>query len=190
MTTTEVSGQNLWADPSGLTFLNAVAAIIVVDDGRYLMQLRDDKPGIFYPDHWGLFGGGVESGEEPEEALRRELMEELALPVDDMRYFTRMDFDFSPFGVGPCFRIFYEVPLATSNLGRLRLGEGRRMEALEPSDLLLNRRLVPYDSFGLWMHVSVAVAARAAGRVGMAAPRESDGGDSSVTSAAVALMMR
>ena len=35
---------------------DAVAGILVLEDGRYLMQLRDDIPGIFYPDHWGLFG--------------------------------------------------------------------------------------------------------------------------------------
>ena len=34
---------------------DAVAAIIVDEDGRYLMQLRDDIPRIFYPGHWGCF---------------------------------------------------------------------------------------------------------------------------------------
>lgn len=149
------SRHNLFVDPAGLSFLDAVAAIILVDDGSYLMQLRDDKPGIFYPDHWGFFGGAVESCEDPEQALRRELMEELALPVGELRYFTRMDFDFSPFGAGHCYRLFYEVPLARQALAGLRLGEGRRMEALDPADLLLNRRVVPYDSFALWMHVAV-----------------------------------
>lgn len=147
---------NLFVDPATLSFLDAVAAIITLDDGRYLMQLRDDKPGIFYPDHWGFFGGAVESGEEPEQALRRELMEELALPVGELRHFTRMDFDFSPFGGKSCFRLFYEIPLAKIDLPHLRLGEGRRMEPLDSTDLLLNRRVVPYDSFALWMHVSAA----------------------------------
>ena len=39
---------------------DAVAALIVLDDGRYLMQQRDDIPGIFYPGYWGLFGGAIE----------------------------------------------------------------------------------------------------------------------------------
>ena len=42
---------------------DAACAIIVLSDGKYLMQLRDDKPEIFFPDCWGLFGGGVEKGE-------------------------------------------------------------------------------------------------------------------------------
>jgi 8-oxo-dGTP pyrophosphatase MutT (NUDIX family) len=47
----------------------AAAAIIVFEDGRYLLQLRDQKPGIFFPGHWGLFGGATDPGETPEQAV-------------------------------------------------------------------------------------------------------------------------
>src|SRR3954470_23042017 len=60
-----------------LQVMNAVAALLVLDDGRYILQLRDNKPQIFYPDHWGLFGGAVDEGEHEVEALQRELREEL-----------------------------------------------------------------------------------------------------------------
>ena len=53
------------------------AAILYTPDGRYLMQLRDDKAGLRAPGHWGLFGGGVELGESPRTAVIRELQEEL-----------------------------------------------------------------------------------------------------------------
>ncbi len=42
-----------FCNEGALTPGDAVAALIVLDDGRYLMQLRDQKPGIFYPGHWG-----------------------------------------------------------------------------------------------------------------------------------------
>lgn len=45
-----------------LTPAHAAAAVIVFEDGSYLMQLRDQKPGIFYPGHWGLFGGAIDKG--------------------------------------------------------------------------------------------------------------------------------
>ena len=48
---------------------SAVAAIIVVDRERYLMQLRDDAPHIWYPGHWGLFGGAIDAGEDEIAAL-------------------------------------------------------------------------------------------------------------------------
>lgn len=138
---------------SRLEFSNAVAALIVVrEDERYLMQLRDDKPGIFYPDHWGLFGGAVEEGETPEDALRRELDEELGFVPEQLTYFTDLDFDVSTFGLGRRWRKFYEVSIAVAQLDRLRLGEGQKMEAVPVSELLVDRRVVPYDSFAIWLH--------------------------------------
>jgi hypothetical protein len=64
------------------SFRDAAAAIIVTDDGRYLMQERDDTPGIFYPDHWGLFGGAFEpakwrSGVAPGTSRRTRIRAEL-----------------------------------------------------------------------------------------------------------------
>jgi len=143
---------NLFRVPEALAFRDAVVAIIVLDDGRYLMQLRDDKPGIFYPNHWGLFGGAVDQGEQPEAALRRELMEELQLEAGRLTYFTRMDFDFSRLDAGRCYRIYYELRLPAGKLASLRLGEGRLMQALDLNDILLDKRVVPYDSFALWLH--------------------------------------
>ena len=40
---------NLFNVPEVLSFRDAVAALIVLEDGRYLMQLHDDKPAFFYP---------------------------------------------------------------------------------------------------------------------------------------------
>jgi len=55
----------------------AVVMAIIHQDGKYLMQLRDDIPTIVYPGVWGFFGGHIEPGELPEVALRRELLEEI-----------------------------------------------------------------------------------------------------------------
>jgi len=37
--------------------LPKVAIAILYQDGKFLMQLRDDNPDILYPGHWGFFGG-------------------------------------------------------------------------------------------------------------------------------------
>ena len=66
------------------------AALLVHPDGRYLMQLRDDKPNILLPAHWGLFGGTIDPGEDPAAAIVRELEEELEFRPRDVVYFTEL----------------------------------------------------------------------------------------------------
>jgi len=56
----------------------SVALAMLQRDGRWLLQLRDDDDSIIYPGHWGLFGGHVEPGETPAEAVQRELEEEIS----------------------------------------------------------------------------------------------------------------
>ena len=49
---------------------------IIQNDGAYLLCKMADDRGVF-PGQWALSGGGVEPGERIEEALRREIREEL-----------------------------------------------------------------------------------------------------------------
>jgi 8-oxo-dGTP diphosphatase len=58
-----------------------VNAIPINAEGKILLQQRDDRPDISYPGYWSTFGGHVEDGETPEEALRRELLEEIELEL-------------------------------------------------------------------------------------------------------------
>lgn len=51
-------------------------AVLTVGD-CYALQLRDNKPGIEAPGMWGLFGGHLHAGEEPQDGMRREIVEEL-----------------------------------------------------------------------------------------------------------------
>ncbi len=59
--------------------LTCVGAILVNPAGRILLQQRENKPGLMYPGCWTTFGGTVEPGETPDEAMRRELLEEIEL---------------------------------------------------------------------------------------------------------------
>jgi len=53
-----------------------VSLIYLVNNGRILFYLRDDKDTIPEPNSWSIFGGVVERGESKEAALERELTEE------------------------------------------------------------------------------------------------------------------
>lgn len=133
---------------------NAVAALLVLDGGRYVMQLRDPIPGIFYPDHWGCFGGAVDPGESPREALERELREELEFEPGEAREFTRLDFDWRAVGHQPTSRIYYEIPVAEPAWRRFVLHEGAAMQAFTAPELLAGRKVTPYDSLAVWIHFS------------------------------------
>ena len=133
---------------------HAVAALLQLADGRYVMQLRDAKPNIFYPGHWGCFGGAVDAGEAPVAALVRELKEELAItvPPASVSRFTEFTFDFGFAGDGIRLRTYYAVTLSQTDLGGLILGEGADLAAFGAETLLAMPRVVPYDAFAVWMH--------------------------------------
>jgi len=131
---------------------DAAAALLVLEDQRYLLQLRDDIPPIWYPGHWGLFGGGVDPGEDAVAALRRELREELDLEAAEARHFVRFDFDLTSIGLGRYFRTYYEVPVTLAAFDRLTLREGREMRAFPGDEALALPRISPYDGFALFLH--------------------------------------
>jgi len=130
---------------------NAVVGLIVIDSDRYLMQLRSQKAGIFYPGHWGLFGGAVDEDEQADGALVRELREELGFEVVDAEYFTEFSFDFDFCGRGQVWRRYYRVALTTGDVEKMVLGEGSEMRSFAASDILALPRLVPYDAFAIWL---------------------------------------
>lgn len=135
---------------------DAVAAIVLVDSG-YLLQLRDAKPEIFFPNLWGCFGGALEVGETEELALARELREEIGFDLTQARssYFSRFVIDFAFAGKGQVFRSFYEVHATSAQVEGMRLREGAAMRVFEPGSLLSGEvSLTPFDSFALWLHIN------------------------------------
>lgn len=131
---------------------DAVAAIIVVDGSGYLLQLRDDLPHIWYPDHWGLFGGAVDPGEDEMAALRREVREELSLEFESARFVSGLEFSTGATGDRKWFRKFYEIQIASDKLAGLVLGEGAAMRVFRPEDVFGALRVTPYDAFALFLH--------------------------------------
>ena len=69
--------------------IHSVIVFLYDDSSSYLFQLRDDKPSIIFPSHWGLFGGEIEENEEPREAAFRELHEEIEYVPEKIYEFQR-----------------------------------------------------------------------------------------------------
>ena len=73
-------------------FVRRVSLLVLRDEeGRVLMQHRS-KDAKLKPDHWAFFGGGIEEGETPEEALKREIKEELGIDAVGFKLFGRYEF--------------------------------------------------------------------------------------------------
>lgn len=69
-------------------FAVTAGAVIKDDRGRVLLLKHRFRPGT----GWGMPGGFIEAGEQPEEALRRELREEISLEVKSLKLFTTRAF--------------------------------------------------------------------------------------------------
>lgn len=95
-----------------------VVAGAMIDGGRVLLQQR--PPGKAMAGLWEFPGGKVEPGEAPDDALTRELAEELGVSVDprDVRPIT---FAAAPLGERHLLLLLYEV--------RAWSGEPRALEA-------------------------------------------------------------
>jgi 8-oxo-dGTP pyrophosphatase MutT (NUDIX family) len=62
----------------------SVYAVAVEDERLLLVRLSDSSP-VFTPGLWHLPGGGIDPGEQPLEALARELREETGLELESAR---------------------------------------------------------------------------------------------------------
>lgn len=131
---------------------NAAAALLVREDGHYILQRRDDIPGIWYPGHWGLFGGGVDAGEDEVAALRRELREEIELDLRAAKLFVRLSYDLTPVNLRNNIRSYFEVPVSFGEYDRLVLHEGAGMQAFGGPAALSLTPIVPFDSFAIFLH--------------------------------------
>ena len=93
--------QNTSLSPKTKKTIHVVAAILI-QDGRLLATQRGYGP---WKDWWEFPGGKVEQGEEPREALRREMQEELAVNIEAGKLVASVEYDYPDFHLSMlCFR--------------------------------------------------------------------------------------
>ena len=113
---------------------NVVSAIILDPKNRILLQKKDSA---YYlgPNKWSLFGGGIEKDETAEEAIRREIGEELNILVRDLSFFENSIYE----GVLGDKKV--RIPHKTfiikfdGNLKEIKLGEGAGFALFEKKEL-------------------------------------------------------
>jgi 8-oxo-dGTP pyrophosphatase MutT (NUDIX family) len=102
-----------------------VAAALIIDKrGRFLLQQRDNAPGILFPGKIGLFGGHREGNETFLECVVREVHEEISFFIPPERFERLASYrGTAPFMSGAT--IWRELYLTTDvPVERLRITEG------------------------------------------------------------------
>lgn len=97
----------------------AAKFLLYDDQHRFLLQHRTEDA-VWLPGHWGFFGGEIDPGEGPEEAVKREALEETGYPLRNPLLVLENNFVL-PTHSG-CLYVFIE---SYDNLTPIILGEGQ-----------------------------------------------------------------
>jgi 8-oxo-dGTP diphosphatase len=135
--------------------MKEIAQVLLFDrSGRLLIYLRDNKPDIPFPNYWDFFGGHVEQGETPEQALVREVKEELGVELKAWQFFRR--YECLSGDVYPNIKYIYHAQIG-ARAADLRLNEGQRLAAIARGERLdyrfaniLAAILADFACAGLW----------------------------------------
>lgn len=120
--------------PEPVRIRRCVSALLVDATGKLVIQLRDNKPGLPFPAHWATLGGAIEGNETPDDAMRRELSEEIqpAPPVEFWRYFEH---EYQLHGETRVVQNYVYVGRLPCDLAEVALYEGQRLGAFTGDEI-------------------------------------------------------
>lgn len=105
--------------------INVVAAIIIKDNKIFATQRGYGE----FKDGWEFPGGKVEKGETPENAIVREIKEELDTVIEVIEYFDTVEYDY------PNFHLSMKCYICTVVSGKLELLEHEAAKWLDKDSL-------------------------------------------------------
>ncbi len=110
--------------------MGVASKAVITHNGKYLLQHRDDKKGIYSPNCWGCFGGMIDQKKETAiEGIKRELKEELSI---DFKILEKLHEGFhEPSGTKNIF--FLAMPL--NNVNSIKLKEGQNFGWFKTEEL-------------------------------------------------------
>lgn len=134
-------------------FFGPVAAVggLIVNQSQLLLVRRARDPG---KGKWGLPGGFVDRNETIEEALAREVMEEIGLKLSSSNYLISFPNHYDYRGmVAPVIDLFYICKIDASHEIALDQNELDHFEWVHPTDAYLNQMAFPSNRRAIehWM---------------------------------------
>ena len=127
------------------------SAVIIYFKEKILLVLRSNNKKIFYPNHYGLFGGAKEKNETYLGAAKRELLEETNINIlkQNIKYLLDINFSF------PNSKLIYRK-IYTYQINDLKkfkkffiLGEGVSQKFFTYSQIKNLSNIVPYDKLAI-----------------------------------------
>jgi 8-oxo-dGTP diphosphatase len=120
-------------------FTRRNAVIIFYDESKRIL-LQDRKGISKRGEEWAFFGGGIENGETPEEALVREIEEELDYKLDEYSFLKEVHYETSEFDI----TLYAFISPLKDRLKEFNQKEGKGMKlfSLEEAKKL---KMVPTD---------------------------------------------
>lgn len=129
-----------------------VSAVLYTKSGHYLLQLRDDKPGLPLRDHWAFFGGEVDPGENPEDAVIREVEEELNFHPNNCIWFHEAVYVLPLHHRNVVRKAYYLIQIENEEIASMVLCEGSDFKLLSVNEILGLERVAPWDLSVVLLH--------------------------------------
>ncbi len=121
---------------------------IIISNGKYLLQLRDNKKNIFFPNFWGLFGGQINKNESFLKAVKREVKEETNLKIKKATKIASVKYNIVDIKKKR-YLIYFECKIYGSQ--KIILNEGRKYKFFSFKNIK-KYNIIPMDFFAIHSH--------------------------------------
>lgn len=128
------------------------SAILFTEDERYLFQLRDDKLGLPLRNHWAFFGGEVDPGETPGQAVLREIEEELTYMPNNCLWFHEAVYILPRHHKQIVRKAYYSIKIEPNDIDSMIQCEGADMRLMSVAEILALQRVAPWDVSVVLLH--------------------------------------
>lgn len=131
---------------------------LILNPKDQILLQRKDEGAWFWPNYWCTFGGFIKENEDPLEAFKREMRDELGLELSGAKFFSRFQ-ALEVARIGPKKGVLernvnanYYAARFDGNLKKIRFGEGAGFSVFD------EKELARYNQLGLVIpHVYEAI---------------------------------
>lgn len=110
--------------------LKPTSNAIILYNKRLLLLLRDNIPSIPNPNKWSLIGGVIEDGETKEQAMLREMKEEIGVIPKSLKYLGKL------FTSDKNLQYIYIAKMTKDEVKNIKLGdEGQEVKFFSVSEI-------------------------------------------------------